>query len=106
MWWERRDPAVCTSSQHEVLGEIGRGSYSSTGSGAARGVTLVDVLMAVVCFLNGCCGSPMLGMYAGIIGARALVGGMPLMAGVTLLSVGHPLLRTFIGWKGATVRRS
>lgn len=56
--------------------------------GAAGSVTLVGVLMAGGCFLIGCCGSPMLGVYMGIFGAKALGAGKPLMALVTLISTG------------------
>jgi hypothetical protein len=31
------------------------------------------------CFMIGCCGSPMLGIYLGIFGAKALSVGKPLM---------------------------
>lgn len=57
-------------------------------AGAAGSVTLVGVLMGAGCFLIGCCGSPMLGIYAGIFGAKSLGVGKPLMALVTVLSVG------------------
>jgi len=61
---------------------------AAMAAGAAGGVTLVGVLMGAGCFLIGCCGSPMLGVYAGIFGAKALGVGKPLMALVTVLSVG------------------
>lgn len=44
--------------------------------------------MASGCFLLGCCGSPMLGVYLALFGAKALGAGKPLMAGITLLSTG------------------
>jgi hypothetical protein len=56
-------------------------------AGAAGSVTFVGVLMAGGCFLIGCCGSPMLGVYLGLFGAKALGVGKPLMALVTVLSV-------------------
>lgn len=61
---------------------------AAMAAGAAGSVTLVGALMAAGCFLIGCCGSPMLGIYAGLFGAKALGVGKPLMAIVTLLSVG------------------
>lgn len=69
------------------------GQYLATrqavmAAGAAGSVTLVGVLMAAGCFLIGCCGSPMLGVYLGLFGAKALGFGKPLMATVTVLSVG------------------
>ena len=60
---------------------------AALAAGAAGSVTLVGVLMGAGCFMIGCCGSPMLGVYAGIFGAKALGVGKPLMALVTVLSV-------------------
>lgn len=60
---------------------------AAMAAGAAGGVTLVGALMGLGCFMIGCCGSPMLGVYAGIFGAKALGVGKPLMAVVTMLSV-------------------
>lgn len=57
--------------------------------GAAGSITLVGILMAGGCFLLGCCGSPMLGVYLALFGAKFLGAGKPLMAAVTLLSVGR-----------------
>lgn len=56
--------------------------------GAAGSVTLVGVLMAAGCFLLGCCGSPMLGVYLALFGAKFLGAGKPIMALVTLISTG------------------
>lgn len=61
---------------------------AAMAAGAAGSITLVGVLMAAGCFLIGCCGSPMLGIYAGLFGAKALGVGKPLMSLITLLSVG------------------
>lgn len=61
---------------------------AAMAAGAAGSVTMVGVLMGAGCFMIGCCGSPMLGVYAGIFGAKALGIGKPLMALVTVLSVG------------------
>jgi len=61
---------------------------AAMAAGAAGSVTLVGVMMTAGCFMIGCCGSPMLGVYAGIFGAKALGVGKPLMAFVTVLSVG------------------
>ena len=60
---------------------------AATAAGAAGSITLVGVLMAAGCFLMGCCGSPMLAVYMGVFGAKALGAGKPLMALITLLSV-------------------
>lgn len=61
---------------------------TAMAAGAAGSITLVGVLMAAGCFLIGCCGSPMLGVYLGLFGAKALGIGKPMMAVVTVLSVG------------------
>jgi hypothetical protein len=59
----------------------------AVAAGAAVGsVTLVGVLMAAGCFLIGCCGSPMLAIYLGLFGAKALGLGKPLTALITLVS--------------------
>jgi hypothetical protein len=65
-----------------------RTHQAALAAGAAGGVTLVGGLLAGGCFLIGCCGSPMLGVYLGLFGDKALGVGKPLMAIVTLLSVG------------------
>lgn len=55
---------------------------------AAGGLTLAGSLMVAGCFLIGCCGSPMLPIYIGLFGAKALQLGKPLMALISLVSVG------------------
>ena len=55
---------------------------------AAGGLTLAGALMVGGCFLIGCCGSPMLPIYIGLFGAKALQLGKPLMALVAVVSVG------------------
>ncbi len=61
---------------------------AALAAGAAGSMTLVGILMGAGCFFAGCCGSPMLGIYAGLFGAKALRIGKPLVALFTLLSVG------------------
>ncbi len=56
-------------------------------AGAVGGVTGVAVLYLGVCFLTGCCGSPMLAVYLSLFGARFLGITKPLVFGVTTLSV-------------------
>ncbi len=65
-----------------------RSRQTAMAAGAAGSITFVGVLMAAGCFIIGCCGSPMLGVYLGIFGAKALGIGKPLMAVVSLISVG------------------
>ena len=71
-----------------AVGQFLRSRQAAMAAGAAGSVTLVGVLMAGGCFMVGCCGSPMLGVYMGVFGAKALGVGKPLMALVTFLSVG------------------
>jgi hypothetical protein len=71
-----------------ALGQYLRTRQAAMAAGAAGSITMVGILMAAGCFLIGCCGSPMLGVYLGLFGAKALGIGKPLMAAVTALSVG------------------
>ena len=71
-----------------ALGQYLKTRQAAMAAGAVGSVTLVGVLMAAGCFLIGCCGSPMLGIYLGLFGAKALGVGKPLMAIITALSVG------------------
>ena len=57
-------------------------------SGAVGGVTITRVLYVGVCFLTGCCGSPMLPIYLGLFGPSFLGFTKPLIAVTTTLSVG------------------
>lgn len=56
--------------------------------GATFGVGLGSALWAGTCFLIGCCGSPMLSVWLGLFGAKALGLTKPLVAAITALSVG------------------
>lgn len=56
--------------------------------GAFGGVSLVTFLAAAGCFLIGCCGSPMLPIYVSLFGSKAAGIGKPLMALITLVSIG------------------
>ncbi len=71
-----------------AIGKFLRSRQTAMAAGAAGSITFVGVLMAAGCFVIGCCGSPLLGVYLGIFGARALGIGKPLMAFVSLISVG------------------
>jgi hypothetical protein len=67
--------------------------YREERLGAARnlaigGVTLSAVLSATACFLLGCCGSPMLGVYLSLFGAAFLPFAKPLIAALTAISLG------------------
>ncbi len=56
--------------------------------GIFSGVTLSAVLYAFGCFLIGCCGSPMVVVYAGLFGSSFLGFTKPIIFIVTLLSIG------------------
>jgi len=56
--------------------------------GAVGGVSLVTLLAAAGCFLIGCCGSPMLPIYVSLFGSKAAGIGKPLMALISLISIG------------------
>ncbi len=71
-----------------AIGRFLRSRQAAMAAGAAGSITFVGVLLAAGCFMIGCCGSPMLSVYLGIFGAKALGIGKPLMALVSLVSVG------------------
>lgn len=80
--------ALGTAFAAWAVGQFIRTRQVAMATGAVGSVTFVGVLMAAGCFLIGCCGSPMLGVYLGVFGAKALGIGKPLMAAVSALSVG------------------
>ena len=55
---------------------------------AIGGITFSGVLAVAGCYLLGCCGSPMLIVYANLFGATFLPWAKPLLALATLVSVG------------------
>ncbi len=55
--------------------------------GVAGGFTLMGLLYGAGCFLIGCCGSPMLGIYLSLFGAKVLGFLKPLMAAGPTASV-------------------
>lgn len=55
-----------------AIGQFIKTRQAAMATGAVGSVTFVGVLMAAGCFLIGCCGSPMLGVYLGLFGAKAL----------------------------------
>jgi len=54
---------------------------------AVGGITLTGVLAFTGCFLIGCCGSPMLGVYLSLFGASFLPWAKPLVAGLTTVMI-------------------
>ncbi|MHB9025741.1 MAG: hypothetical protein ACYC7E_16495 [Armatimonadota bacterium] len=71
-----------------AIGQFIRLRSTATTVGVAGSVTFVGILLGAGCFLIGCCGSPMLAIYASLFGAQMLGVGKPLMALITLVSVG------------------
>lgn len=63
--------------------------------GAAGGVAVAGAVYGLGCFVLGCCGSPMLPIYIGLLGAKWARLSGPLMFGLTLASIalGVRLLR-------------
>lgn len=56
---------------------------AASSAGAARGVALSALLPFAGCWLVGCCGSPMLAVYLGLLGASFLPFTGPLVAVLT-----------------------
>jgi len=54
---------------------------------ALGGVTFSGFMAVLGCFLVGCCGSPMLGVYLGLFGAKFLPFAKPLVAGISTLLI-------------------
>ena len=54
---------------------------------AIGGMTLSGFLAVAGCFLVGCCGSPMLGVYLSLFGASFLPFAKPLVAGLTTVMI-------------------
>ena len=54
---------------------------------AVGGITLTGFLAVAGCFLVGCCGSPMLGVYLSLFGASFLPWAKPLVAGITTVVI-------------------
>lgn len=64
---------------------------ASAATGAAGGTVFVAGLAGAACFFTGCCGSPMLVVYAGLFGVNSLA--IPKWS-IALLA----LLSTSVGW--------
>lgn len=73
---------------------------SSARSLAIGGVTLSGILSVVGCFLIGCCGSPMLGVYASLLGAAFLPFLKPVLALITACFI------AFMWWRMEKKRRT
>ena len=56
-------------------------------AGGVAGISLAGIIWGAACFLTGCCGSPMLGVYISLMGTKATWFGKPFTAAVTVLSV-------------------
>jgi hypothetical protein len=71
------------------------------GSMAVGSLTFSGILAVAGCYLIGCCGSPMLGVYLSLFGAAFLPLAKPLIAVLTTLSIGVSWL-----WMNRRSRRS
>ncbi len=67
---------------------IFRENRRKAAAGAVGGLAAMGALYAVGCFAIGCCGSPMLPIYLGLLGGKIAGIGGPVMFGLTVLSVG------------------
>lgn len=56
-------------------------------TGTAGRLAMVGFLHAIGCFLLGCCGSPMLAVYVGLLGPRFLGFTGPISFGLTVVSI-------------------
>ncbi len=65
-----------------------RENRRKAAAGAVGGLAAMGALYAVGCFAIGCCGSPMLPIYLGVLGGTIAGIGGPVMFGLTVLSVG------------------
>lgn len=70
-----------------AITEVLRVRRAAAAAGAVGGITFAGIIAAGGCFLIGCCGSPMLGVYLSVFGATALGLAKPLTAVVTGISV-------------------
>ena len=70
-----------------VLRRFLRDRQRVTRTAAAGGISLSGVLVAGGCFLTGCCGSPMLAVYLGLLGSWFLPLAKPLCAALTLVAL-------------------
>lgn len=52
-----------------------------------KGITISAILWATICFMSGCCGSPMLAVYLSLFGSAVVGVTKPLTAAITTLSI-------------------
>jgi hypothetical protein len=64
------------------------GRFCTARNLAIGGVTFSGALSVAGCYLLGCCGSPMLGVYISLFGAAFIPWAKPLAAVVTLFTIG------------------
>jgi hypothetical protein len=78
-----------------------RASRAGAVAGAVTGVSFGALLAAFGCFVVGCCGSPMLPVWIAVFGAHGVGLAKPIVAGLTVLSlgVGYLLMRRGCGAK-------
>ncbi len=56
--------------------------------GVLTGFSVLTIIYGGGCFLTGCCGSPMLVVYAGLFGTAFLGVTKPIMLAITIITVG------------------
>lgn len=52
-----------------------------------RGITISAILWGTICFMSGCCGSPMLAVYLSLFGSAVVGVTKPITAAITTLSI-------------------
>lgn len=52
-----------------------------------QGITISAILWGVICFMSGCCGSPMLAVYLSLFGSAVVGATKPITAAVTTISI-------------------
>lgn len=75
-------------------------NWKLASAGAAGGLTIMFVLQLLGCWLVGCCGSPLLPVYLGLLGPSFLGLAKPLVLIVTVLSIGGSYL-----WMRRAIKR-
>lgn len=67
-------------------------SWKLASAGAAGCLSFIWVLQLLGCWLVGCCGSPLLPVYLGLLGPSFLGLAKPMVLGITILSIGGSYL--------------
>lgn len=87
-YWMGYSYAVSLAFASVALRRFRERRLFGAGKVALGGATLSGVAAAAGCFLAGCCGSPMLGVYLSLFGASFLPWTKPLVAVVSTATIG------------------